>query len=104
MIRPKIVCLCGSTRFHNEYVEANFRETMAGNIVLSSGVFGHTIHKDKVITDADKTRLDELHKHKIDMADEILVINPGGYIGDSTANEIRYAQALNKHIRYWSDT
>ena len=44
--------------------------------------------------------LDDMHKRKIDMADEIFVINVGGYIGESTRSEIKYAQATGKPVRY----
>ena len=77
--RPFIVCLCGSTRFYKEFVQANYDETMAGRIVLSVGFFGHA--KDDAhyqttgITPADKGRLDELHKRKIDLCDEVYVLN-----------------------------
>lgn len=105
---PKIVCLCGSTRFYSEFQEANLRETLAGNIVLSIGCsmksdqehFGNLPEDElKVI----KTNLDELHKRKIDLADEILVLNVGGYIGDSTKSEIDYAITLNRGIRWLED-
>lgn len=105
---PRIVCLCGSTRFHKEFMQANFQETMKGNIVLSVGFFAHAkeemanIHGEGVgITDEDKIKLDELHKRKIDLADEILVLNVGGYIGDSTRSEIQYATRHGRQVRYW---
>ena len=44
--------------------------------------------------------LDDMHKRKIDMADEIFVINVGGYIGDSTQSEIEYAIEHGKTVRY----
>lgn len=103
--RPKIVCLCGSTRFYEEYQEANYRETLAGKIVLTVGFYGNRpeikIHGETVgITPEQKVMLDELHMRKIDLADEILVINPGGYIGESTTNEIRHAYRQMKPIRF----
>lgn len=99
-MRPKIVCLCGSTRFREPFTEANFTETIAGNIVLSVGCF----RGDRKFTDAQKAALDELHKRKIDLADEILVLNVGGYIGESTRGEINYAAQLGKPIRYLEST
>lgn len=102
--RPTIVCLCGSTRFYAAYQEANFRETMAGKIVLSVGFFPHAVremHGEGVgITPEQKEALDTLHMRKIDLADEILVINVGGYTGDSTKREIAYAESLGKRVRY----
>ena len=47
-----------------------------------------------------KEMLDELHKRKIDLADEVFVLNVGGYIGESTRSEIEYAQEHQKKIRY----
>ena len=96
--RPTVVCLCGSTKFKDEFLEAMRRETWDGNIVLSVGFFGHA--DGLVFTDCDKSRLDELHKRKIDLADEVFVINVGGYIGSSTRSEIDYAVAHGKLVRY----
>jgi hypothetical protein len=96
---PKIVCLCGSTQFVEQFQLANYEETMAGNIVLSAGVYkAHGGQRD--CTPEQKIALDELHKRKIDLADEVLVLNVGGYIGDSTRNEIEYATRLGMRIRY----
>lgn len=102
--RPVIVCLCGSTRFYEEFMKANYEETMAGNIVLSVGFFTHRsdiAHGQQIgCTDEEKIKLDELHKRKIDLADEILILNVGNYIGESTRSEIDYAIAHGKSIRY----
>jgi len=100
---PKIVCLCGSTRFHKEFVEQNYKETMKGNIILSVGFFMHSgeAHGEHIgITPEQKEELDELHKRKIDLADEIFVLNVGKYIGSSTRSEIEYAKKHRKGIRY----
>ena len=96
---PTIVCLCGSTRFSETYQRANFQETLAGKIVLTIGC---DFKSDEALglTNADKRRLDELHLRKIDLADEILVLNVGGYIGSSTRKEIEYAYNSGKNIRY----
>jgi hypothetical protein len=99
---PKVVCLCGSTRFKEEFETANFNETMQGNIILSVGAF---MHADSIpITDSQKEKLDKLHKQKIDLADEILVLNVGGYIGSSTKSEIEYALQTGKTVRYLEAT
>jgi len=102
--RPRIVCLCGSTRFYREFQEANYRETMAGRIVLSVGFYPHSAteaHGEGVgATPEQKAALDELHLRKIDLADEVLVLNVGGYIGDSTRREIAHAAEHGKPIRY----
>lgn len=95
---PKVVVLCGSTKFKDQFMQAQFEETMKSNIVLSVGAF---MHKDKVIyRDGEKLMLDDLHKRKIDLGDEILVINVGGYIGESTRSEIDYAIYTGKLVRY----
>jgi len=95
---PRIVCLCGSTRFWKAFQEVSLRETMAGRIVLSVGC-DTASDEDHGITRDQKERLDELHLRKIDLADEVLVLNVGGYIGDSTGNELAYALAGKKPVR-----
>lgn len=104
MTRPRIVCLCGSTRFKDAFDEANYQETMAGRIVLSVGFFMHATgnrHGGRIgATPEQKLALDELHKRKIDLADEVLVLNVDGYIGDSTRSEIAYALQHEKPVRY----
>lgn len=101
--RPRIVCLCGSTRFMQAFQEANLRETIAGRIVLSVGCNTKSDADIMVaggMTPAEKEALDALHKRKIDLADEILVLNVGGYIGSSTRSEIAHARATGKPIRW----
>ena len=102
----KVITLCGSTRFRREFEEANKRLTLAGNIVISIGLFGHCGDAevwegmDEGTLTRTKEMLDDMHKRKIDMADEIFVINVGGYVGDSTRSEIAYAEAHGKPVRY----
>jgi hypothetical protein len=101
--RPRIVCLCGSTRFMEAFQAANLRETIAGRIVLSIGCNTKSDADLMVLgelTQEAKAALDELHKRKIDLADEIFVLNVGGYIGESTRSEIAYAEAHSKPVRY----
>jgi hypothetical protein len=103
--RPHIVCLCGSTRFYDAFQQANYDETMNGHIVLSVGFYPHSKakagHGEGVGHDsAEKIALDELHKRKIDLCDEVFVLNAGGYIGKSTEAEISYAKAHSKPVRY----
>lgn len=96
-----VVTLCGSTKFKDDFIRAQEELTLNGSIVLSVGLFGHADGKyNKEITPEVKLMLDDMHKRKIDMADEIFVINVGGYIGSSTASEIKYAQATGKPIKY----
>jgi hypothetical protein len=103
--RPPVVCLCGSTRFYDEFQQASYDLTMRGEIVLSVGFYPHATarheHGEGVGHDsAAKTALDELHKRKIDLADYVLVLNPGGYVGLSTRSEIAYAAAHGKPVVY----
>ena len=99
-MKPTVICLCGSTKFKQEFIRANFEETMAGNIILTVGFYGHADSDVYIPTEKEKKDLDELHFRKIDLADEIMVLNVGGYIGESTRNEINYAKSLGKPIGY----
>jgi hypothetical protein len=105
-VAPKVVCLCGSTRFYTTFQEANYRETMSGHIVLSVGFYPHAQNEmhgeERGCTPHEKAALDELHKRKIDLADEVLVLDVGGYIGSSTRGEIQYAELWGKPVRYLS--
>ncbi len=95
--RPQtsIVCICGSTRFREEIAEAYARLTLGGEIVLSPALFQHSGDK---FTGEQKERLGELHLRKIDLADWVYVVDPGGYIGESTSREIAYAESLGKPV------
>ena len=103
----KVITLCGSTRFKDAFMEAQKKQTLEGILVISVGLFGHSgdsevwegMSEDTLT--ATKLMLDDMHKRKIDMADEIFVINVGGYIGSSTRSEIEYAHATGKPVRYW---
>ena len=97
--RPKIVCLCGSTRFNAAYRKANIEESLAGHIVLSIAI-DFKSDDDLDLTSSAKSIVDELHLRKIDLADEILFLNVGGYIGISTSNELAYAVKHKKKIRF----
>lgn len=102
----KVITLCGTTRFKDEFMEAQKRLTLEGNIVISVGLFGHSgdhevwENMDEGTLTATKEMLDDMHKRKIDMADEIFVINVGGYIGESTRSEIEYAVIHGKTVKY----
>ena len=102
----KVITLCGSTRFRDEFIEAQKRLTLGGNIVISVGLFGHSgdnevwENMDEGTLTKTKEMLDDMHKHKIDMSDEIYVIDVGGYIGDSTRSEIENAEATGKTVHY----
>jgi hypothetical protein len=95
----KIITLCGSTKFRDEFIAEQKRLTLEGNIVISVGLFGHS-GDSEVWSESTKEMLDDMHKRKIDLADEIFVINVGGYIGSSTRSEIEYALKTNKQIKF----
>lgn len=102
----KVITLCGSTRFKDEFLQVQKRLTLEGNIVISVGLFGHSGdievwgNMSEGTLTKTKEMLDDMHKRKIDMADEIFVINKNGYIGSSTQSEIDYAKKHGKIIRY----
>ncbi len=106
--RPTIVVLCGSTRFGEAFRAANLAETVAGRIVLSIGCDTKSDAELAEAGDVDftalKTNLDDLHKRKIDLADEVLVLNVGGYVGESTRSGVEYAGRLGKPIRWLEGT
>ena len=95
----KVITLCGSTRFKDEFLEAQKRLKLEGNIVISVGLFGH-FGNDEVWIDGTKEMIDDMHKCKIDIADEIFVINVSSYIGSSTRSEIDYAIATGEKVNY----
>ena len=102
----KVIILCGSTRFKDAFIQAQKQLTLNGDIVISVGLFGHSgdsevwENMDEGTLTKTKEMLDDMHKRKIDMADEIYVINVGGYIGESTRSEIEYAKATGKAVRF----
>ena len=98
--RPEVVCLCGSTRFKDEYLAEQRRLTMEGKIFLTVGLFGHA---DGIsLSRGEKEMLDELHKRKIDLADRVHVIDVDGYVGESTRSEIAYAVRQGTPVTYYS--
>ena len=94
-----VITLCGSTKFKVDFIKQQKRLTLVGNIVISVGLFGHA-GDNEVWTEGTKEMLDDMHKRKIDMADEIFVINKNGYIGNSTKSEIEYALKTGKKVNY----
>jgi hypothetical protein len=101
--KPVVTCLCGSTRFSEAFQTATLQETIAGKIVLSIGC-NTKCDTDLIalgqLTQEAKDRLDILHYWKIDLADEVLILNVGGYTGDSTKREIEYARRTGKRVRW----
>ena len=102
----KVVTLCGSTKFKDQFMQVQKELTLKGYIVISVGLFGHSgdnevwENMDEGTLTKTKEMLDDMHKRKIDMSDEIFVINVDGYIGESTKSEIEYAQKHNKKVNY----
>ena len=102
----KVITLCGSTKFKDEFLKVQKELTLKGNIVISVGLFGHSgdnevwENMDEGTLTKTKEMLDDMHKRKIDMADEIFVINVDGYIGESTKSEIEYAKETGKKVNY----
>jgi hypothetical protein len=94
----KVITLCGSTKFRKEFEDVMREETLKGNLVFSVGLFGHS--EGMNMSSPLKKMLDKLHFRKIDMSDEIFVINPNGYIGLSTCDEIYYALSQGKTVRF----
>ena len=95
----KVITLCGSTRFKEQFLEVQKKLTLEGNIVISVGLFGHA-GDNEVWIEETKAMLDRMHLAKIDLADEIFVINVDNYIGDSTRNEIAYAKSKGKSVNF----
>jgi hypothetical protein len=101
----KVITLCGSTKFEAEFAEVNQQLTMDGCVVISLGMFSlPDLQDDDWTTDTSdlKRRLGDLHFQKIRMADEVYIVDPGGYVGESTRREIAYAESLGKPVRYLS--
>ncbi len=102
--KPVVVTICGSTRFRDQLNAARRAETLAGHIVLSSEVYFKDDPDLERMGDAASLRLkeamDELHLRKIDLSDEVLILNVGGYIGESTRREWDYALRMRKRVRF----
>ncbi|WP_088319843.1 hypothetical protein [Kineosporia sp. R_H_3] len=92
--RPEIVCICGSARFADAMRAANRDLTFAGVIVLAPA------EADGPVPEERKAALDALHLRKIDLADRVLVVNPGGYVGASTSREIAHARATGTPVSF----
>lgn len=105
----KVITLCGSTKFKEEFIQVQKQLTLQGNIVISVGLFEHSGDnevwegKEEGSITMTKIMLDHMHKAKIDMADEIYVIDKDKYIGDSTRSEIEYAKSKGIPVRYYSE-
>ena len=92
--RPEVVCLCGSARFMAQMHDLARELGLAGVVVLAP------VDAEDAPTPEQKATLDALHRQKIDLADRVLVVNPGGYVGESTAAEIAYARDRGKAVHF----
>ena len=100
----RIVCLCGSVRFKEDFDKENWAFTISGDIILQPGCWDHdSFHEDNEYMKQSKRDLDRLHKEKIDLADMVYIINKDGYIGPSTQSEIEYAESKGKWIEYMEE-
>ncbi|RWQ56548.1 MAG: hypothetical protein EOS82_03375 [Mesorhizobium sp.] len=106
--KPKVITLCGSSRFPTAFHIVNAHLSMLGHVVISLGLYGHAdqpegarfLTSDGNEQTTEKHNLDQLHFRKIDVSDGIFVINVGGYIGSSTRREIEYARSQGKSVEW----
>ncbi len=91
-----VVTLCGSMRFRAELERLDAELTLAGHVVLTPTALGPSTEVD----DETRALLGRIHLRRIALADEILVVNVGGYIGDSTRREIEYARSRGRAVRF----
>lgn len=99
----KIITLCGSTKFKDKFMEVQKELTLNGNIVLIPEIFTHSDYEVKIMPKEVINALNNIHKIKIDISDEIYIINVNGYIGENTKSEIEYATSQGKNIMYLED-
>lgn len=95
----QIVCLCGSIRHKDKFLSVQEAEALKGNVVLAP--WFHSQPDGRPWSNHEIERLQTLHRGKIELADELLVIAPDGRIGETTIDELAYAESLGKPIRFW---
>lgn len=98
MNKRKVITLCGSTKFKETFENVQKDLTLQGNVIFSLDFFSKS-DNISITPDLEKL-LFEIHLQKIDMSDEIFVINVDGYIGESTKKEIEYAKQKGKTVTY----
>lgn len=94
-----VIVLCGSTRF--DFIKAQEVLTLAGNVVISPSIYGN--FNNRPLSEQELLLLKRLQKQKINMADEVMIIDSYGYIGHNTLDEIDYAKLIGKKVTYWSE-
>lgn len=95
----EIICLTGSSKFFDKFMEINYEQTLLGKLVLPLGVYRHYKKYNSCTIEQIKI-LDKIQKYKINLCDILFVINVNGYVGKKTKEEILYAKNLNKKIQY----
>lgn len=96
----KVITICGSFKFVNEMIRFAIQLELKGNIVLMP-IF--PIEDEIVLNESELITLGEVHKKKIEMADEVFIVDVNGYIGSSTRSEIEFAKSIGKQIKYYSN-
>lgn len=96
----EIITLCGSRRFKTDFERISKEFALKGKIVFTPAIFNIDIEEVGKLSTAQHNILDILHQNKILMSDKVLIVNPGGYIGDNTREEIKFAEAHNIEIEY----
>lgn len=96
----EMVCICGSMRFYDEMMHQAQLATLEGYVVVMPHINVSSYDMPKSKLDELKSKLDKLHLKKIDLSSSVLVVNVGGYIGESTRKEIDYARSLGKRVGY----
>jgi hypothetical protein len=100
-MKTKIICYCGSLRVAlDEFKKAEYQSVLDGNIALLPCCMFVDIQREYGAESDYKVKADNLHLRKIDICDEVVVLNPGGYIGESTSREIKYAYSIGKPVIY----
>jgi hypothetical protein len=93
---PTVVTLCGSLRFRDKLERLEAELSLAGHVVLAPAALDPSV---ALGADA-RARLGEVHLRKVAMAEEVLVVNVGEYVGESTGREIEHARALGIPVRF----
>lgn len=101
MNHVKVVTLCGSRKFRQEFLKTETNLALKGVAVLRPVFFDH--FETIKLTKQQQMELGNAHLRKIELADEVIIMNVNGYIGESTQSEIIYAKKLGKKITYYSD-
>lgn len=102
IFKPYIVTLIGSSKFMKEFDEVESKLTMEGKIVFTPSIFKAQKPLEE-LSEKEHEQYDSCHRRKIRMSNEVFVINPGGYIGEDTLEEKRFAEDLDIPISYLVD-